>query len=1165
MTAVWRRCRRSETDDGLHRYDGYRYTDGPGVDHSTASGLRALLTLGTFLVAAPVIAQAPDLRFERISIDQGLSQNSVYAMLQDRMGFLWIGTDDGLNRYDGYRFEVLRSSPGGHLDSLSENRIRALCEDRDGILWIGTRSGGLNRYDRRSRTSTRFRHDPAVEDSLGADRVWVIHQDRGGTLWVGTDGGLDHFEPEQAGTFNHLRHDPADPTSLGHDLVRILHEDRAGNLWAGTRRGLNRLDAATRTMTRYVPLPETVIADYNSIVSIHEDRRGRLWIGTWRGLMRFDQETSSFTFYGADAGEPYGPSHSIQDIHEDPDGTLWLATNGRGILFFDPESETFRSRSGHHPMRPTSLSGDRVTVFLQDRSGTFWAGTSADGLNKRGPAAKAFAYYRSDPTVPWGLADDMITAIHEDEERILWLGTRNGGLHRIERDPVARDRRGHRLPAPPAGAVEHFRADPNDPGRLARDDVRSILEDSSNVLWVGTEAGGLHRFDGGAFTRYQHDVEDPATLRDNDVWVLFEDSAGNLWVGTYGGGLSRHDPSTDAFRHYFHDQDDPGSLSHDVVRAIHQDAGGALWVGTGGGGLNRLEPDHGELGSEAPRGPFRRYRHDPRDPGSLSSDEVLSILEDHAGTLWIGTHGGGLNRLLPASKDGGPENTSFRFYTEADGLPSNVVYGILEDQQSRLWMSTNRGLSRFDPPSETFRNYDVADGLQSREFNSGAYFLGPQGEMFFGGIHGLNAFFPADIEDNPYVPPVVLTSYKKFNQEVPLDTDPALLSTVTLRHDESVFSFEVAALSYAAQHKNQYAYRLLGFRDQWTQLGTKREAGFTNLDPGAYTLEVRASNNDGVWNEAGLSIEVIVEPPFWRTWWFQTATAFAAAGLLWGGYLARTRSIRRHNRALAAEIVERRRAEEGLAANNAELEVKNAEMERFIYTVSHDLKTPLVTIKGFLGYLERDADAVGSDPRAKERVSDDVTRIGRAADTMHHLLEDLLELSRIGRLMNPPEVVALTELAEKAVELVAGRITERGLAVTPEGDQRDIWIDPAMPVVEGDQLRLLEIYQNLIDNAVKFLGDQPAPRIEIGARPDSGQILCWVKDNGAGIDPRYLDKVFGLFERLDQQVPGTGVGLALVKRIVEVHGGRAWVESEGVGRGCTFFFTLPQADSPRTT
>ncbi len=1117
--------------------------------------LRTLLILGLASLPLPAATQARDLRFERISIDQGLSQNTVHTIIQDRLGFLWIGTDDGLNRYDGYRFEVLRSGPGDP-GGLSHNRVRALCEDSDGMLWIGTRNGGLNRYDRRSRAFTRYRHDPKVPESLASDVVWTILQDRRGTLWVGTSRGLDRIEPRRARSFIHLRHDPDDPESLSHNVVRALLEDRAGNLWVGTKRGLDRvsagppqadrLDAQTRSLTRFLPRPEGDDGGYNSIGAIHEDRRGRLWLGTWDGLMQFDPATTSFVFYGTDSNQPEDLEHSIQDIHQDSDGTLWLATEGLGVLLFDPRTETLLSRVAHEPLRASSLSGDKVKVFFQDRSGAFWVGTSAGGLNKLDAAAKAFVHYRSDPAVPEGLSGDMITAIWEDRDDSLWIGTRRSGLNRIAPGPPPADR----------VAVEHFRADPEDPTRLARDDVRAVLRDSAGVLWVGAEAGGLHRLDGGVFTRYRHDPHDPASLRDNDVWVLYEDSSRNLWVGTYGGSLSRYDPGTDAFHHYPHDPDDPASLASNIVRAIHQDSDGGLWIGTHDGldrwaGAPTFEAPGPPAGGQTEQRPgggqtgrFRHHRHDPRDPSSLSSNEVLSILEDRAGTLWVGTHGGGLNRLVP-----GPKGATFRFYTEQDGLPSNVVYGILEDRRGRLWMSTNRGLSRFDPRTESFRNYDVTDGLQNNEFNAGAHFRSRRGEMFFGGLHGFNAFYPEEIEDNPYVPPVVLTSFRKFNREVTLAIDTALLQTVTLRHHESVFSFGFAALSYTAQHKNQYAYRLAGFRDPWTQLGTRRDVTFTNLDPGAYTLEVRASNNDGVWNREGLALEVIVEPPFWRTWWFTILMVLAFGGLLWAGYLVRTRSIRQHNRALAAENAERRRAEAELAANNAELEVRNAEMERFVYTVSHDLTTPLVTIKGFLGFLKRDVARAATDPAAGERAIADVARIGGAADTMHHLLEDLLELSRIGRLINPPESVALSELAEEAVALV-GRIDQRGVTVD---------VDPAMPGAHGDRLRLLEVYQNLIDNAVKFLGEQPSPRIEIGAREDSGEVLCWVRDNGLGIDPRYLEKVFGLFERLDQRIPGTGVGLALVKRIVEVHSGKCWVESEGVGRGCTFFFTLPPA------
>ncbi len=1086
--------------------------------------------LAALLLPALGAAEAPDLRFERISIDQGLSQNSLTALMQDRMGFLWIGTDDGLNRYDGYRFETLRNSPT-ELNSLSNNRIRALLEDRDGILWIGTRNGGLNRYDRRTRTFTHYRHDPEVPSSLATDLVWALHQDHSGTIWVGTGGGgLDRFEPDRPGMFEHLRHDPDDPGSLSQGFVRTLFEDRSGNLWAGTARGLNRLDADTRQLTRYLPEPDAGRTGYNSIGSIEEDRQGRLWLATWSGLMRFDPRTESFTFFGARSGQPDAMSSSLRDIHVHADGTFWLASHRNGILVFDPENRTLLGQVGHDPLRPTSLSGDQVKIFLEDRSGAFWVGTSGNGLNKLVPPAKAFAHYRSDPATAGGLPDNMVMAIHETADGGLWVGTRNGGLDRLTR------RVGEGEPE-----IAGARLDREIPTGLVNGDVRAILEDSAGRLWVGTENDGLYRLDDGSSTHYRPDPANPASLRDSDAWVLLEDRAGTLWVGTYGGGLSRYDRETGGFRHYLPDGDDPGSLSSDVVRAIHQDAAGVLWIGTGDGGLNRMDPAAGGSARSA-TGPFRNYRHEPGNPTSLSSDDVLSILEDRAGNLWVGTHGGGLNRFLPGPS-GDPASGSFRHYVEEDGMPSNVVYGILEDEPGRIWMSTNRGLSRFDPPTESFRNYDVSDGLQDLEFNSGAYVKRRGGEMLFGGINGLNAFYPDRIEDNSYVPPVVLTSFEKFNRPVPLDTDPALLEEVILRHDDSVVSFGFAALSYTAQHKNRYAYRLVGFRDEWTELGTRREVTFTNLSPGAYELQIRASNNDGVWNDAGLKLALVVEPPFWRTWWFLVLAALTVVGVLRASYKARTRRMRRHNRELEAEVTERRQAQEESAAKNAELELRNAEMERFVYTVSHDLKTPLVTIKGFVGLLERDVRA--ADHR---QMTHDVARIGEAADTMRRLLEDLLELSRVGRLMNPAEPIRLTEVARDATKLLTAR-----------SSQIPIRIDPHMPTVDGDRQRLLEVYQNLIENAVKFLGDQPAPRIEIGAEEKGDEVLCWVRDNGIGIDPAYQEQVFGLFERLDQRIPGTGVGLALVKRIVEVHGGRCRIESEGRGRGCAIYFTLPPA------
>ena len=643
----------------------------------------------------------------------------------------------------------------------------------------------------------------------------------------------------------------------------------------------------------------------------------------------------------------------------------------------------------------------------------------------------------------------------------------------------------------------------------------SLAEAPDGTLWIGTEEGGLNRMDPrtGAFIHYRHDPDNPAGLSSNDLLSLLVDRDGTLWVGTWNGGLNHFDPATGTASHYRHDPDNPASLIKDRVYALFQDARGTLWVGSEGGGLSRFDPD---------RNGFHHFLHDPQDPTSLSSNDVMSIMEDRHGILWVGTYGGGLNRFDPTTQ-------TFTQFTEVDGLANNVVYGILDDDRGHLWMSTNRGLSRFDPRAKTFRNYDVRDGLQSNEFNSGAYHHGASGRFYFGGINGFNAFFPDQIHDNPYVPPVVLTAVKKFNEKAFPGIEPASLTRLTLGPDDTVFSLEFAALNYTVPGKNTYSYRLEGFNDDWIFLATKRDLTFTNLDPGTYTFRVRAANNDGVWNMEGLTLALTITPPLWQTWWFRVSFVLTLGLLIFVAYQVRTRRIRARNRQLEAI--------------NQELESKNTELERFTYTVSHDLKSPLVTIKGFLGLLEKD---LAREDRA--RVQSDLRHINRAAEKMDRLLNELLELSRVGHKMNPPETVPLTTLAREALEQVAGQIRERNVDVT---------VPASLPAVYGDRTRLLEVYQNLIDNAVKFMGTQPTPVVELGARQENGQVVCYVRDNGMGIEAAYQEKVFELFERLAPDTEGTGIGLALARRIIEMHGGRIWVESRGPGAGSTFYFTLP--------
>ncbi len=822
--------------------------------------------------------------FERISLQHGLSQSIIEGILQDRKGFLWFATEDGLNRYDGYRFRVFRQV-AGDTGSLSHNEVKALFEDRAGSIWAGTFGGGLDRFDPATGKFTRYRHDPRDPASLGSDIVRCIREDRSGALWVGTQGGgLDRMDP-RTGSFTHLRPEPGNPASLSHDDVRAIHEDRSGILWVGTRGGgLNRLDPGTRTFTRFRADPSDPRSLSHDVVTcIDEDPSGTLWVGTFGGgLNAFDPSTGGFVRTRASATLPGAlRSDRVMALATDHAGTLWVATDGGGLAAFDRTAGTFTTYR-NEPVDPLSISADRVWSVLEDRSNVLWVGTYGGGLNKLDVGRKRFRLFRNEPGNPDSLSQNIVWAIREDGDGNLWVGTDSGGLNLFERQ---------------TGRVRHFRHDPADPSSLAHDAVRVVFEDRSGGLWIGTNGGGLDRLDRidgkpWRFAHHRHDPSDPASLGHDEIRTIYEDRAGELWIGTYGGGLDRWDRPTGRFVHHRHREGDPGSLGSDFVRSVYEDSQGNFWVGTHGGGLNRLDRATGR---------FTAYRNDPADPASLSNDYVMAVGEDRSGALWVATFGGGLNRF---DRQAG----TFRRFTETDGLASDSLYGFLEDERGLLWISSTRGLSCFDPRSLGIHNYDARDGLQSNEFNGGSFFRSAKGELFFGGIGGFNAFFPAEIGANPRVPPVVITDVQLFNRSVrvgearrrgPLLTRPIeATEEIELSWKENVVTFEFAALHFAAPEKNRYAYRLEGFDDAWISArADRRSATFTGLAPGRYVFQVKGANPDGVWNEAGASLRITVLPPFWATWWFRIAGTLGAGGLAFLAVRRRVANVR-----LAAEL-----------------------------------------------------------------------------------------------------------------------------------------------------------------------------------------------------------------------------------------------------------------------
>ncbi len=792
--------------------------------------------IGLFLliiVISPLYAQQGTLRFRRISPEDGLAHSKIYSLVQDKKGFLWIGTESGLNKYDGYTFKVYKNDPAKP-DTLSHNRIMTLCEDVQGTIWAGT-LGGLNKFDPITETFTRYQTDPKNPKSLSQNRIWTLSEDRSGTLWIGTlGGGLNKFDRETE-EFVHYKADPANPNSLSDNSVLAIYEDQAGILWLGTSKGLNKFDRDAGQWTQYKANPtDPNSLSHNHITSITEDQAGQLWIGTANGLNAFDRENGQFHRYLPDQKNLNSlSSNAISSVHEDQAGQIWVGTLGGGLNKFVPKQGKF-TRYFSNPNDPNSLSHNEVWTIFEDQSGVLWLGTSGGGVSVANPKTEQFVQYASNRRNRNSLSHSDVRAIYEDQEGILWIGTL-GGLNKFDRKE---------------GRFTHYLANPKQPGTLSYNGVWSILEDRAGVLWAGT-LKGLNKYDRttDTFTHYMPDKANPKSLSFHKIGPMLEDQSGLLWIGTLGGGLNSFDRKTEQFTRYQSKPADPKSLTHNVVSAVYEDRAGTLWVGTNGG-LNRFDRAAGN---------FTRYQSNPDDPQSLSSNAVLSIYEDHAGTLWVGT-----SSKLNARD---PSNNSFIRYSEKDGLPSDVIYGILEDNQGNLWFSTSKGIARFDPASKLFKNFDTRDGLRSNEFNIGAYHTNKNGEMFFGSVKGLMIFHPEQIQVNTHVPPVVMTDFQLFNKSVIPAKDSLLQQPVTetkeinLAYKDDVFSFEFVALDYTIPEKNQYAFMLEGFNPDWIPTtANRRFATFTNLDEGLYRFRVKAANNDGVWNEEGVSINISVAP-----------------------------------------------------------------------------------------------------------------------------------------------------------------------------------------------------------------------------------------------------------------------------------------------------------------
>jgi len=876
-----------------------------------------------------VLAQSSSLMMvERLGRLQGLSETTVAAILQDQQGFLWIGTPNGLNRYDGYGFTVFRQDSQDS-SSLASNNIKALHEDRSGTLWVGT-VNGLHRYNRSFGTFTRFQHEPTNKNSLSSNDISSITSDADGTLWIGTRRGVNRFTPN-TGAFKLLKSHKKKSGGLSDNDITVVYaapanitpEPLRSLLWIGTRNaGLNMLNTKTgeitvfrsndapsaATMTRSSGLAE------NTVLSITSDAQGTIWVGTRGGLnvLRYQDSTWQIEHYST----PELADNAVRSLIVTKHSRLLVGTRN-GLTIGNTEGADW-SVVRNRPDNPRSLSDNDISALYEDRSGVVWIGTAGNGLNKYVPQTASFRSYQftTAETFEAERTAGYVAALYQHRrDSLLWVGT-NGGA-------VA-------LQAPLERGVWASVLDKTQ-GGLSDNLVTAFAEDRFNtdIVWIATQNGLNHysRSRKKVVHVYHHNANDPQSLSDDGINCLHQDRAGKLWIGTSGGGLNLFDSKTGTFRVFRSDTMDSSSLADNFVFATLEDRAGNLWVATSGG-LSKYVPQSGT---------FVHYRHDDRNPHSLSENSTLSLCEDRDGNIWVGTYGGGVAILNPATG-------VFTHITEREGLPNNVVYGILQDRAGRIWISTGRGLARVEyaavtaqrpqqrPQQFSLRVYDASDGLLGDEFRKGAFHYGTDGVLYFGVANGFIAFHPDSLRDNLHKPSVVITTFRKFNQPVALDSVISEKSLLVLEHTDNSFSFEVAALDFTAPAKNQYAYRLEGFDDRWVMLSSERVIRFTNLDPGDYTLHIKASNNNGVWNDEGVHLRIIIRPPWSQTLWFKVLVGVGMVVTVFGGYKWRVRSIQL--RAKQLEHIVALRTEE-ITDKTVELEQLLNETQRARNEVQH--------------------------------------------------------------------------------------------------------------------------------------------------------------------------------------------------------------------------------------
>lgn len=848
---------------------------------------RTTFRLSLFIsLIIPLYLFSQEYKFDHISTDQGLSQATINCIHQDKKGFVWVGTNYGLNRYDSYSFKIYKNNSSDSL-SISGNSIVSIAEDNRSNLWIATRNNGLNYYDRELDIFIRYQNKPGSSKSIISNELKKVFVDSKGNVLIGTFGaGIIVYLPAK-NEFTNYSHKANDPSSLGDNYIFSIVEEGNGKYWIGSECGyVDLFDLEKGTFTKYLFKENYKRFGWDIGVTLQKDNSGNLWIGTnGNGLYILNTNTKKITPISFDRNGAAYNNKIITSITS-YNGNMFVGTDGSGIYIYDNQSRLIENLS-NDPGNNYSLSNNAIYSLYSDRAGTLWVGTYQGGLNTFNPSKYIFRHYTQQIGKANSLSNKSVLAIYQDKGGHIWIGTDGGGLNLFN---------------PHKNEFSHFRTNPYDAGSVSGDVVKSILEDHQGNLWIGTYANGLNLMDrtNNRFRRFLNRKDDPSSLGFTNVWAIYEDSKNNLWIGLMGGGLDLMDRTRGTFKHFKYLADNEQSISSDNIKTIFEDKQGNLWIGTEGGGLNLFDPS---------KNTFKRFLNDPEDPGSIPGNDVRAIAQGRNGDLWVGTANG-----LAIFNN---QTHKFTYSKLNDSIPNKIINGILEDEEGNLWISTNKGISSYNPMNGKIHTFDVNDGLQGNDYNYTSLFKCiSTGEMFFGGTNGFNSFLPKEIKENSPMPGIAFVNiYLSGNavgvgdtinnrvilKKVLSETDQLLLS-----HRENFFEIEFAALDYISPSKIQYKYILEGEDDNWIKTtANKRLATYMNLNPGNYKLRVRSTNSDGIWSDKEAVLNIRILAPWWKTWVFRILVIIVFGFLVYTFLKIRMRSVRNQNDKLERAVENR--------------------------------------------------------------------------------------------------------------------------------------------------------------------------------------------------------------------------------------------------------------------